>query len=99
MEIKGKVGIITGAASGIGRRRRRTVQARHRRLALVDLADTVHEVASALNAAGGTTVVRGFQGDTTDDGFRRDVFETMRREHGPVNICVPAAGITRDASR
>lgn len=98
MEIKGKVGIITGAASGIGRAAAAEL-CKHgiAALALVDLADAVDDVAAELNAKSESTVVRGFQGDTTDATFRHEVFETMRREHGPVNICVPAAGITRDA--
>lgn len=98
MEIKGKVAVITGAASGIGRAaaaelRRQGIGA----LGLVDLADAVHDVAAEITAQAGDGVVRAFQGDTTDATFRHEVFETLRHEHGPVNICVPAAGITRDA--
>ena len=36
------------------------------------------------------------EGDTTDATVRHEVFETMRHDHGAVNICVPAAGVTRD---
>lgn len=98
MDIKGKIAVITGAASGIGRAaaielKKYEIGA----LALVDMADAVHEFASELNAADGAGSVHAFQGDTTDEIFRKRVFETMRREHGVVNICVPAAGITRDA--
>lgn len=98
MEIKGKIGLITGAASGIGRAAAAELKKQDiAAVALVDLADAVHDVAAELNRQAGTTVVVPFQGDTTDAAFRHAVFETMRREHGPVNICVPAAGITRDA--
>lgn len=98
MEIKGKVAVITGAASGIGEAAARELH-RHETgaIALVDLSERVHEIAAGLNAANGSRHVRAFQGDTTDETFRHEVFETMRHEHGPVNICVPAAGITRDA--
>ena len=98
MDIKGKVGVITGAASGIGRAAAAELH-RHgiAALALVDRSDAVHEVSAALNAGNGSRVVRAFQGDVTDATFRHEVFETMRHEHGPINICVPAAGITRDA--
>ena len=37
-----------------------------------------------------------FQGDTTDAAFRSMVFDTISQQHGPVSLCVPAAGITRD---
>jgi len=98
MDIKGKVGVITGAASGIGRAAAAELY-RHEiaALALVDVSDAVHEVAAELGARGDRRPVRAFQGDTTDGAFRHEVFETMRHQHGPVNICVPAAGITRDA--
>lgn len=98
MEIAGKVGVITGAASGIGRAAAAELH-RHEAaaLALVDVADAVHEVAAELGKKNGARIVRAFQGDTTDESFRRTVFDTMRNDHGPVNICVPAAGITRDA--
>ena len=98
MDIKGKVAVITGAASGIGRAAAAELQ-KHgvAALALVDVAEAVHEVAATLNAIDGGHTVRAFRGDTTDAIFRREVFESMRHQCGPINICVPAAGITRDA--
>ena len=97
MEIDGKVAVITGAASGIGQAAAKEL---HRygtaALALVDVADGVHEVAAELCDSNGGRAVRAFQGDTTDATFRHEVYASMRREHGAVNICVPAAGITRD---
>jgi NAD(P)-dependent dehydrogenase (short-subunit alcohol dehydrogenase family) len=98
MDIKGKVAIITGAASGIGHAA--AVELKNQgiaAIALVDMADNVRDVAKELNAESGNDSVRAFQGDTTDEMFRKNVFDTMRRDFGPVNICVPAAGITRDA--
>jgi 3-oxoacyl-[acyl-carrier protein] reductase len=97
MEIEGKIAVVTGAASGIGQAAAKELH-KHgtRALALVDLSDSVHEAAAELSASNGGRAVRAFRGDTTDEVFRREVFETMRHEHGPVNICVPAAGITRD---
>ena len=98
MDIKGKVAVITGAASGIGRAAASEL-CKHgvAAIALVDLAPAVHEVAASLNENYAGRVARAFQGDTTDATFRHEVFETMRHEYGPINICVPAAGITRDA--
>lgn len=98
MQISGKTGVITGAASGIGRAAAAELHGQGlSALALVDVADAVHDIAAELTKKDPARPVRAFQGDTTDDSFRRSVFETMRNEHGPVNICVPAAGITRDA--
>ncbi|MFP6682383.1 MAG: SDR family oxidoreductase [Gammaproteobacteria bacterium] len=98
MEIKGKIAIVTGAASGIGRAAASELKKNEiGAIALVDMADGVHEIASEMNIRNGNESVYAFQGDTTDEKFRKRVFETMRREFGAVNICVPAAGITRDA--
>ena len=37
-----------------------------------------------------------YVGEVTDAGFRGDVYADMNVRYGRVNICVPAAGITRD---
>jgi NAD(P)-dependent dehydrogenase (short-subunit alcohol dehydrogenase family) len=36
-------------------------------------------------------------GDAVNDTFRTQVFDEVTAQHGVVTICVPAAGITRDA--
>ena len=98
MKIEGKVAVVTGAASGIGEATalelaRRGVKA----LAVVDRSDRVFEVANAVNDRVGRKVAGPFPGDTTDPQFRTAVFDRLAAEFGAVNICVPAAGITRDA--
>jgi NAD(P)-dependent dehydrogenase (short-subunit alcohol dehydrogenase family) len=98
MKIEGKVAVITGAASGIGEATalelaRRGVKA----LALADRSERVAEVARAINAGVGRPVAEPFTGDATDVTFRAHVFDETAAKHGVVNICVPAAGITRDA--
>ncbi|MEM7542161.1 MAG: SDR family NAD(P)-dependent oxidoreductase [Pseudomonadota bacterium] len=98
MQIEGKVAVVTGAASGIGRATSRELCNRGAAaIALIDMSDAVHEVAEELSAHNGTRLIRAFQGDTTDSELRNNVFKTMRKEIGIVNIVVPAAGITRDA--
>jgi len=97
MEIAGKVAVITGAASGIGRAvaadlARRNVQA----LALVDIGANIEAVAEEVNLAAGRRVAFPYRGDTTDDAFRVSVFESISSRFDTVTICVPAAGITRD---
>ena len=97
MKIEGRVAIVTGAASGIGRAIAEALAQRGAKgLALVDRAPEAQEVAARIGATG-TTVARGFVGDTTDAAFRREVCDTATREFGLSTICVPAAGITRDA--
>ncbi len=98
MEIKNKVAVVTGAASGIGRAicldlARRGTKA----VAMVDLTDAVSEAAQEINREVGREVAYPFQNDVTDDNFRNEVFRQMRERFGCVSICVPAAGITRDA--
>jgi 3-oxoacyl-[acyl-carrier protein] reductase len=97
MEFSNRVAVITGGGSGIGRAvaaamARRDVAA----VALVDVNESIDDVAAALNAEAGRAFAVPFRGDTTDEGFRASVFDAMATRHGPVSLCVPAAGITRD---
>jgi NAD(P)-dependent dehydrogenase (short-subunit alcohol dehydrogenase family) len=98
MRIKGKVALVTGAASGIGEAvaaelARRDVKA----LALVDRGPNTPQVARTINEQVGRPVAEALVGDTTDPDFRDHVFGQIVSKHGVVNICVPAAGITRDS--
>jgi NAD(P)-dependent dehydrogenase (short-subunit alcohol dehydrogenase family) len=98
MNIKGSVAVITGAAGGIGRAlgyelaKRQAVS-----IALVDSNTAVKEVSREINDTMGESVVVPYVGNVTDPQFRRSVFDELHARHGRVNICVPAAGITRDA--
>jgi NAD(P)-dependent dehydrogenase (short-subunit alcohol dehydrogenase family) len=97
MELSNKVAVVTGGASGIGRA---VATAMARRevtgLALVDVSEAVEDVAARLNAEAGRVFAIPFQGDTTDAKFRASVFDAINHKFGPVSLCVPAAGITRD---
>lgn len=97
MKIDGSVGIVTGAASGIGEAlafelAKRKIKA----LALVDYDGGIKDVVEAVNKKAAGPVCVGYQGDVTDPAFRSRVFAELHQQHGMVNICVPAAGITRD---
>jgi 3-oxoacyl-[acyl-carrier protein] reductase len=97
MKIEGAVAVVTGAAGGIGRAV--TVELAKRgavRVALVDHSETVQTVSEEINTLVGRPVARGYAGDVTKTEFRERVFRELNREHGMVNICIPAAGITRD---
>ncbi len=98
MKIQNKVAVVTGAAGGIGRALCRELAAREiRMLALVDRSDAVHEIAAEINKQTGRETAKGYPGSVTDDSFRRSVFDELHADYGTVQICVPAAGITRDS--
>ena len=97
MHIKGAVALVTGAAGGIGRALAlELVKRKVAGLALVDQTETVQQVAKAMNELAGSPLAFGYSGDVTDAGFRRRVYAEMAERHARVNICVPAAGVTRD---
>jgi NAD(P)-dependent dehydrogenase (short-subunit alcohol dehydrogenase family) len=97
MNVQGKVAVITGAASGIGQAvavelAERGVKA----IGLVDRSENVLRVARTLNDMADRAVAEGIIGDVTDADFRRKAFDLLQAKYGVVNICVPAAGVTRD---
>ena len=98
MEIQGKVAVVTGAGSGIGQATALELAKREvRGLAIVDRSESAGEVAARINQEQGRAVAKAYIGDTCDAGFRRSVYDDVQSTFGRVAICVPAAGITRDA--
>jgi NAD(P)-dependent dehydrogenase (short-subunit alcohol dehydrogenase family) len=97
MQIEGRVALITGGASGIGEAVGTELARRGARgLALVDRSDRVLEVARAINAEVGRPIAEAFLGDTSNEAFRSQTYDKVGARHGPVQICVPAAGIALD---
>ena len=97
MDFAGKVAVITGAASGIGRAVATALAHRGvRALALVDMGEAIEDVAASVNADSKRQVAYPFRGDATDEAFRKSVFDQISERFGLVSMCVPAAGITRD---
>ncbi|MBV9268889.1 MAG: SDR family oxidoreductase [Acidobacteriaceae bacterium] len=97
MDIRNSVAVVTGAGSGIGRAVSLELARRGAKmLALVDLSDQAVETAKCVDAIS-PTIAQTFRGDVTDGGFRKSVFDAVCDQFGPPRICVPAAGIARDA--
>ena len=98
MEIQGKVALVTGGASGIGSAVARDLARRGAKaVALVDQSDRVAEIAAQLDQEAGRKVAHPFLGNVIDEDFRRRVYDQIAETLCLVNICVPAAAITRDA--
>jgi NAD(P)-dependent dehydrogenase (short-subunit alcohol dehydrogenase family) len=98
MKIQGKCCLITGAASGIGEATAGELARRGAKcVILVDQNDRVLEVAENVNRAVNAKIATAKIGSTTDDAFRRRVFDEASHNGGLVSVCVPAAGIARDA--
>jgi 3-oxoacyl-[acyl-carrier protein] reductase len=96
--IKGQVGVITGAAGGIGQALALEMARRGAAgLALVDFSDRVVQVAREINTEAGHQVAIAYRGDTTDTAFRQEVYADVTTKAGVPRICVPAAAITKDA--
>jgi NAD(P)-dependent dehydrogenase (short-subunit alcohol dehydrogenase family) len=57
----------------------------------------VKDTADSINAAAGKKLAISLTGDTTSEEFRHRAYEQLSQQFGVVQICVPAAGITRDA--
>jgi NAD(P)-dependent dehydrogenase (short-subunit alcohol dehydrogenase family) len=98
MEIQDRVAVITGAASGIGEATAGELARRGvRAVVLVDQNDHVLEIAEEMNRGAGRRLATARIGSVTDEKFRMQVFDEAEKKFGLVTICVPAAGITRDA--
>ncbi|HYY26382.1 MAG TPA: SDR family oxidoreductase, partial [Chthoniobacterales bacterium] len=96
--IEGQIAVITGAAGGIGHALALDMARRGAaNLALVDFSDRVVQVAREVNMEAGRQVAIAYRGDTTDTAFREEVYTDLAAKAGVPRICVPAAGITKDA--
>ncbi len=96
--IREKVAVVTGAGSGIGEAVARELARRGAKaVLLVDRSEVVNDLAKSINQAAGRNVAEAKIGDTTDEAFRKRVFNDAAEKYGLISICVPAAGITRDA--
>jgi 3-oxoacyl-[acyl-carrier protein] reductase len=91
--IEGRVAIITGAASGMGRATAYVFADEGARLALVDRnAEGVEAVAAEVRDAGGTA--QAYAVDLADGDAIVGLVERVRADLGPVDILVNNAGIS-----
>jgi NAD(P)-dependent dehydrogenase (short-subunit alcohol dehydrogenase family) len=95
--LDGKIAIITGAASGIGRATAERVAAEGARTVVADLnADGADEVAAKIAAAGGTAI--GVQADLGDTGSVRAMVRAAVTAYGGLDILHNNAAATHLAA-
>ena len=95
MELVNSVGVITGAASGIGAIVARQLAKRGVRLILGDRDETaVEEVASKINDSGGESI--GMKVDVTSQEECAALADEAVKKFSKLNIVIPCAGIIAD---
>jgi NAD(P)-dependent dehydrogenase (short-subunit alcohol dehydrogenase family) len=90
--VKGKVGIVTGGASGIGEATAKLLAKEGARVAIVDIDDeNGHRVAAAIKDNGGTAGY--WHMDISREKEVEKTFAAINREYGQLDILVNNAGI------
>ncbi|MCC7293558.1 MAG: SDR family oxidoreductase [Phycisphaerales bacterium] len=97
MKIEGKIAVVTGAASGIGQATcLKLAEEGIRAIAAVDRSEGVVDFCRIINDGFARQILYPYAGDVVDGEFRERVFADVESKFDAVQICVPAAGITRD---
>lgn len=96
MRLKGKVAIITGAASGIGKETARTYAREGAKVVITDInEDTIKGVVEEIRAMGAE--VLGFKVDVSKRAQVDEMVAEVKKAWGRVDILVNNAGITADS--
>jgi len=91
MIINGKVFVVTGASSGIGRALAKNLSAQGAKLVLADLnADGLQATLAALDTPDNA---HGVVGDITEDKVRKDIIDTATQAFGGIDALVNNAGV------
>ncbi|MGZ0189570.1 MAG: SDR family NAD(P)-dependent oxidoreductase [Alphaproteobacteria bacterium] len=91
--VEGKVALITGGGSGIGRASALTLAREGAAVVVTDLnAETAEETAAMVRSAGGKA--RAMAHDTTDEGQWADVIGSVRDEEQRLDILLNNAGVS-----
>jgi 3-oxoacyl-[acyl-carrier protein] reductase len=97
MDFKGKVALVTGAASGIGRACALELARYGANIAVVDVVgeDVMIQTSHLLRETGARIVT--FNADVTDHGKASRIVSETRVRLGHLDILVNAAGVNQDA--
>ncbi|NLE12004.1 MAG: SDR family oxidoreductase [Actinobacteria bacterium] len=96
--LQGRVAVVTGAGSGIGRATAKMLADQGSKVALVArTASALQEVKDEIAAAGGEAAA--FVCDVGDDGAAKQMAEAVLAEYGQVDVLANVAGVEVDFSK